>query len=214
MKEFRTQLDALGRGKYLLSFDGEPGASEFQYTNLGAVAKYCNYVDLMAYDYAGPWQNVTGFVAPLYTTKYAIDPTFNVDWTVDAYLAAGVPANKILIGIPFYAYGWTAVVDAGQHGQFEVGTAGATQSYSYIVTTAMPVMQVFRDNTTNGGKTATPWLFDGSSFWTYDDEESIAQKMEYVQRKGLGGAFAWETSGDLPDGDLGKVIYYGLHSNW
>jgi chitinase len=216
MKEFRSQLDALGERRYLLSFDAEPGAAEFAYTDLAAVARYCSYVDLMTYDYSGPWNNETGFVAPLYQTKYDTNAEFNVAWTVDAYLAAGVPAHKILLGIPFYAYGWSVSGgNAAQHGQYEVGTPSTpnnTQSYAYIVTTAMPLMQVFRDDITNDGKTAAPWLFDGSTFWTYDDPASIRQKMDFVRRKDLGGAFAWETSSDLPDGDLGRAIFDGLHS--
>ncbi len=221
MKEFRNQLDALHGGRYLLSFDAPPGAWAFQYIDLPAVSAYCNYIDLMTYDYAGPWNNQTGFVAPLYATKYDTDPTLNVAWTVDAYLEAGVPARKILLGIPFYAYGWTVdSASAGQEGQFVTATplpsSGPdplnTEGFKYIVTTQMPVMQVFRDDVTNGGKSETPWLFDGRIFWTYDDPESIGQKMEFVRRKGLGGSFAWEASGDLPDGDLARAIYTGLRT--
>ena len=219
MKEFRTQLDALDKGRYLLSFDAPPGAWAFQYIDLPAVARYCTHIDLMTYDYAGPWANETGFVAPLHQTKYDPDPTLNVAWTVDAYLQAGVPAQKILLGIPFYAYGWTVDGgDAAQHGQFEVATplpaSGPnplnTESFAYVKTVEEPLMQVFRDDLVNDGKTATPWLFDGTIFWTYDDPDSIRQKMEFVRRKGLGGAFAWEASSDLPDGDLGKAIFFGL----
>lgn len=215
MKEFRTQLDALGKEPYLLSFDAPAGGWAFQYIDLPAVQRYCTHIDLMTYDYNGPWQDQTGFVAPLYQTKYDTTATLNVAWTVDAYLEAGVPARKILLGIPFYAYGWTVSSNnPGQDGQYEAGTplATSTQSFAYIKTTAEPVMQVFRDDVTNGGKTLTPWLFDGTTFWTYDDSESIHQKMEFVHHKGLGGAFAWEASNDLPDGDLGDAIFYGLQS--
>ena len=45
---------------------------------------------------------------------------------------------------------------------------------------------------------------------TYDDPASIQQKMEFVHRKGLGGAFAWELSDYLADGDLANAIYSGL----
>ncbi len=214
MKEFRTQLDALHHGHYLLSFDAPPGAWAFEYINLPAVASYCTHIDLMTYDYAGPWQNQTGFVAPLYQTKYDSDPTLNVAWTVNAYLAAGVPAEKILLGVPFYAYGWTVDASAppSLEGQFVVGTptAVSTQTFTYIKGTAEPNMQVFRDDITNDGRTLSPWVFDGKTFWTYDDPASIAQKMDFVRRKRLGGAFGWEASSDLSDGDLARAVFLGL----
>ena len=213
MQAFRTQLDSISNGRYLLSFDAPAGEWAFQYINLPAVAQYCNYIDLMTYDYNGPWNNQTGFVAPLYQTKYDTDPTLNVAWTVDAYLAAGVPPQKILLGIPFYGYGWAVTGgNPAQEGQYETATplATSTQEFGYILTSLVPAMQEFRDSTTNDGKTATPWLFDGINFWTYDGSRSIAQKMRFARAKGLGGAFAWEASGDLPDGDLSNAIFFGL----
>ncbi len=215
MKEFRTQLDAINKGRYLLSFDAPAGQWAFQYLNLRAVEEYCTYIDLMTYDYNGPWNNQTGFVAPLYQTKYDTDPTLNVAWTVDAYVAAGVPAHKILLGIPFYGYGWAASGgNPAEEGQYETATplATNTEGFNYILTSLLPAMQMFRDSTANDGKTATPWLFDGANFWTYDDGQSIAQKMTFVREKDLGGAFAWEASGNLPDGDLSNIIFVGLRA--
>ncbi len=213
MKEFRTQLDAIGKEHYLLSFDAPPGSWAFQYINLPEVAKYCTHIDLMTYDYNGPWQNSTGFVAPLYQTKYDTDPSLNVAWTVEAYLHAGVPARKILLGIPFYGYGWSFpdgnIMDEGQY-QPAQPAATSTETFAYIVSTLEPSLRLFRDDVANGGKTPTPWLFGNSQFWTYDDAESISQKMEFVRCKGLGGAFVWEASGDLPDGYLAKTISDGL----
>ena len=220
MQEFRTQMDAVAKGRYLLSFDAPAGAWAFQNIDLPGVTQYCTYVDLMTYDYDGPWMNQTGFVAPLYASKYDPDPTLNVAWSIDAYINAGVPASKILMGVPLYGYGWTvdSSAPAAQNGQFVAATplpaSGpdplSSESFRYVVSAARPVMQVFRDYIANDGKTAAPWLFDGKTFWTYDDPDSIRQKMRFARSKGLGGAFAWEASQDLPDGDLVKAIYAGL----
>ncbi len=219
MKEFRRQLNALGSSRYLLSFDAAAGAWAFQYVDLATVAQYCTYIDLMTYDYAGPWNNQTGFVAPLYQTKYDPDPTLNVAWTVEAYLNAGVPPEKILMGIPFYGYGWTVNGAAMQQGQFVTATplpaSGpdpvSSEGFKYIVTAARPLLEVYRDNLTNDGQTTAPWLFDGKTFWTYDDPNSINQKVKFALSKGLGGAFAWDASNDLPDGDLAKAVYASLN---
>ena len=38
-----------------------------------------------------------------------------------------------------------------------------------------------------------PWLYNGSTFISYEDEESIYNKSEYIKVNGLGGAMIWGT---------------------
>lgn len=220
MKEFHTQLDQLHKHKYILSYDAPAGEQNFSNIDIAGVNRYVTYIDLMTYDYAGPWQNQTGFVAPLRRTEYDPDATLNVAYTVSAYLANGAEPEKILLGIPLYGYGWKLNGPSTREGQFEPATPLPnpgnpdpvnTEGFNYIKTTVEPVSELFRDNVTNGGSTQTPWLFDGTTFWTFDDEHSIHQKMNFALNNALGGAFAWELSGDLPDGDLMRSIYTGLN---
>ena len=51
-----------------------------------------------------------------------------------------------------------------------------------------------------------PWLFDGTTFWTYDDPQSIGVKTDYIRRHGLGGAMVWDLTGDTADGELMRAI--------
>ena len=37
-----------------------------------------------------------------------------------------------------------------------------------------------------------PWLFDGKTFISYEDTESMAAKIAYVKEKGLCGVMYWE----------------------
>ena len=45
-----------------------------------------------------------------------------------------------------------------------------------------------------------PWLYSptehGGHFVSYDDEESLQYKVDYVQEKGLGGVMLWEITAD------------------
>ncbi|MBV9269208.1 MAG: hypothetical protein JO061_23765 [Acidobacteriaceae bacterium] len=213
MKEFRRQLDAIQKHRYILSYDAPAGQQNFSNIDIAAVDRYVTYVDLMTYDYSGPWQSQTGFVAPLRATQYDPDPTLNIVYTVNSYVANGASPEKILLGVPLYAYGWKVNAPSTREGQFEPATplAVSTEPFSYIKTTVEPVWQLFRDRETNGGTTSTPWLFDGTTYWTFDDEHSIHEKMTFAANQGLGGAFAWELSNDLPDGDLMRAIYAGLN---
>jgi chitinase len=60
------------------------------------------------------------------------------------------------------------------------------------------------------GKAFASWLFDGTTFWTFDDPRVMKHKAHYVRRKGLGGIMFWELSGDTPDGELIDAISDGL----
>jgi chitinase len=54
------------------------------------------------------------------------------------------------------------------------------------------------------------WLFDGTTFWTFDDPPVMTAKADYVRRNGLGGIMFWELSGDTPTGELITAIADGL----
>lgn len=55
-----------------------------------------------------------------------------------------------------------------------------------------------------------PWLYDGSTFISYEDPESIGFKTGYIKSKGLGGAMVWELSQD-PDRVLLNALYDDLY---
>jgi chitinase len=54
------------------------------------------------------------------------------------------------------------------------------------------------------------WVFDGTTFWTYDDPAQILQKTVYIRAKGLGGAMMWSLDGDDDKASLTKAVNLGL----
>lgn len=50
-----------------------------------------------------------------------------------------------------------------------------------------------------------PFLFNGSTFISYDDERSLACKCRYVKEEGIGGIFYWCHSGDTSGVLLRKI---------
>ena len=56
-----------------------------------------------------------------------------------------------------------------------------------------------------------PWLFDGTTFWTFDDPESIAIKTDYIRKHGLRGAMVWDLTGDTANGEIMSAIDERLH---
>jgi chitinase len=203
LREFRKQLDAIHPGM-TLSIAAPAGSWAYQFIDLQTVQHSLSYFNLMNYDFDGPWNYTTGFVAPLYRSLLDPDPTNNADYAVQSYLELGVEPDKIVFGVPFYGYEWTDVPNIND-GLFEPGIPeGSGSEYNFIVTIENQ-LQKFRDPITKA-----PWLYDGNNFWTYDDPVSLEFKMDYVQKHKLAGVMIWEISGDLPDGRLLKTLVHGL----
>lgn len=55
----------------------------------------------MTYDIHGTWEQKADFNAPLLDDN---GKTYSVDKGVQAYLDAGVPPEKLVMGVPFYGY--------------------------------------------------------------------------------------------------------------
>ena len=55
------------------------------------------------------------------------------------------------------------------------------------------------------------WIYDGDTFWSFDDPATVAAKMAYVRAQGLGGGFLWEFGSDDAQGALLHAIADGLH---
>jgi chitinase len=100
-------------------------------TDFAAIAPLVDQVGVMNYDYVGPWSaTTTGFLAPLFAAD-ARDP-HSIEHSIASYEAAGVPAQKLLMGLPFYGYSWTDVHIA-QNGLFQTGQAiREDRSYDHI----------------------------------------------------------------------------------
>jgi len=200
LAEFRRQMNAVRPGLTLsLAVNESPLA--FAGTDFAAVAPLVDQVGIMNYDYAGPWSARTGLLAPLFPVSGDIEQTASIQQSIANYIAAGIPARKLLMGVPFYGYGWTGVASAN-NGLFQTGRAvRGDRPYNLIRTVALS-SQIFRDP-----RSQAPWLFNGQDFWTYEDPTSIHYKVSYAARQGIGGVMIWELSGDTADGEL-------LNSTW
>jgi chitinase len=201
--EFRQQMDRFRPGLRLSVAVGDapemlPG------TDFAAVGALVDQFGIMNYDYAGPWNPTTGFIAPLFSNQLDPRHSNSVERSIASYRAAGVPVRKILMGLPFYGYGWSDVDDTN-NGLFQEGKGvRADQPYRYIRALSSDY-SVYREP-----RSRAPWLFDGDTFWTYDDATSIGYKISYAIYSHLAGVMIWELSGDTSDAELLGAVHRSL----
>jgi chitinase len=165
------------------------------------VMKKINRVNLMSYDLVSGFSTISGHHTPLYSTVKQKESTDN---GVHMMLAAGVPADKIVIGAAFYGRLF-AVTDTVNNGLYLPGRFDHGFSYSRIsdsLSAANGFVQYW-DSTAQA-----PYAFNIQRrlLATYDDTVSIRIKTKYVIKNNLNGIMFWQLADDAFSGGLLHAI--------
>jgi len=167
--------------------------AKYKLMHLKDMAAQVDFMNLMAYDFAGPWYTLAANQAALYySPKLPHSTPFNGDTAVRNYIAAGVPSSKVVLGMPLYGRSFTNTSGLGQSfsgaglGSWEAGVwdykalplAGATEKYDPDV------------------GAVTCYNSQSRLLVSYDNAASARQKAEYIKKHSLGGAMYWESSAD------------------
>ncbi|TKC06839.1 glycoside hydrolase family 18 protein [Pedobacter polaris] len=193
----RKELDILEKetGKKKLLTTATGGFPSFlDKTEMGKAAKYLDYINLMTYDYYSSKQ--AGHHTNLYDSKtYPSDNS--ADKAIKAYMAAGVPASKIVMGIAFYGRNLKLSTTA----QKGLGDTIASTANSYgkgytFLKDSVVNKKGFIEYKDEDAK--APYLFNTETkqYISYDNEWSVANKCDYVLKHKLGGVMFWEYSSD------------------
>jgi chitinase len=234
LREFRRQLDATGH-HYLLTVD-IPGGNVHSTGSwdLRQVAQTVDWIDLMAFDYHGSWDPLTDFNSPFGFDPLeppvgggAIQWTWSTAGSVAYFLANGVPAGKLVVGVPFYGKEYVGVGPARSGLYQPHGPAPSNDSPTYhdLVDTGLadanlvPIgpTAVSRNGYGVNGFTrhvdllaGAPWVYnptlDGGTFISFVDPTAVLERIALVRALGLRGAFAWEISNDDNANDLANAL--------
>ena len=216
LAEFRKQLHAYGNDThddYLLTAFLPASSAKidagFQVPDIFGPLSFGN---VQGYDFHGAWESTTNHQSNLNTA--AGDPTtprYSDDSVVNDYLSRGAPPKELVVGVPFYSRGWTGVAPAN-HGLFQPSAGPAPGTWEAGVDDYKVAKERLASGFTRYEDTSTgaAWLFDGTTFWTYDDPPIMRAKAEYAREHGLGGVMFWELSGDTANGELIGALADGL----
>jgi chitinase len=198
LKAIRAELDAYpaehANGHHFeLSIAAPAGPHNIANLKLAELGDVLGHVNLMAYDFAGGFSDLSGHQANLFPSADNPDSTpFSTNVAVKSYIDGGVPAEKLIFGMPIYGRAFTDTDGPGKafsgvgEGSWENGIwdykvlprAGATEEYDEPI--------------------GATWSYDAASktLISYDTPNMIMTKVSYLQSLGLGGSMFWEASAD------------------
>ena len=216
LQSLRDELEKQGAadGKdYLLTIAAPAGASTQNNLESDSIGDIVDWINVMAYDFSGPWEGQTGHNAPLNQGSADTHPGLNVDSAVSNYLANGVPAKKLVIGVPFYGRSFSGVPNSNG-GLFQTHTGAGPGTWEAGSVDYHDVVENYLGSYTRywDDEAKVPYLYDPASntYVTYDDPQSMEAKGAYINEKGLGGAMIWELSSDTNDNALLDALNTGM----
>ena len=196
-KALREELDMLQlqTGKKLLLTTAVGGFKRFlDCTEMNKAQVYLNYINLMTYDYLQDSLGMAIHHTNLFPSK-KYPAGDDAAKAVSDYIAAGVPASKLVMGLAFYGRS-SIVADDINNGLGEKTTARAKGGgYTFLKDSLMNKKgyKYYRDKDAKAA-----WLFNAETkqFITFDDEWSVKNKCKYIKDHHMAGAMFWEYTDD------------------
>jgi chitinase len=195
-KAIRKELDKLS-AKTGKSYELTTAVGAFKgyidHTEMDKAQEYLDYVNLMTYDFY-----TSGDTAGHHTNLY---PPSDYEKDRSAHKAfvqfrnAGVPAEKLVMGIAFYGRSWIMKTAENRGINMPVDSTVRGAGYTLIKDSVSQIPGFVRywDE-----QAKAAYLFNGNTFqlFSFDDEESIGHKCDYVIENNMAGVMFWQYASD------------------
>ena len=185
----------------------------------GAISSSFDQINLMSYSMAGAYE---GWQSWHHSPMDGASPTTptSIKSSVQAWLAAGVPASKLGIGAGFYGLCYTSPVTGPKQALNGANSIADDNGLSYRAL----MSSYYSANERHWDDTAlSPYLSFTSpkgqhacTYLSYTDEQSLQEQASYVHQANLGGVIVWTINeGHLESGadrdPLLTALYGGLN---
>jgi chitinase len=210
LKDMRSIFDASG-SKFGITFTAPSSFWYLRWFDLPELIKYADWINLMSYDLHGVWDrdNPIGSIVQGHTNLTEIKLAFELYWRV------GIPPGKIVMGFGFYGRSFTlsspscskpgcpfkgasikgpCTGEGGILGHYEIQAVLQSSSKKRALT---PVYD----------KTAAVkyFTFDNDQWVSYDDKDTMKQKVDWANSVGLGGALIWASDLGVSSGMVTRL---------
>jgi chitinase len=210
LEEIRKELEKVGaidNKHYLLTIATGADQAYIDNTDLGKAHKYLDFINVMCYDFYHGWFFQTGHHANLYPSKKEKFTGNSGQEAIRRHIKAGVPSNKLIMGIPFYARQWKKVALANDGLYQTAMTTGTIAPYWDIVEKIKSGN--YKKGYDDSAKASYLWNAKDSIFISWETPKEIKQKVTYIKKNNLGGAMFWEYSLDK-DQELLNTLFQNI----
>jgi chitinase len=211
--------------EYIVTIAAPAGFDKYEKVDLNRMCESLDFVNIMTYDMSGAFDSETNHQGPIIET----DPSnagrrYSVDDAIVAHLDAGCPAEKLIMGIPFYARQFDNVQGCDD----SVELPGLRSNFTgpdveTCVTSPIDCVPAYKDivnrplETYYDNEADSVYSIEkntgantGCKLYSYDTPESIDVKGQYARDKGLGGYMYWAIGQDTPNNDLLQALNRNL----
>ena len=201
VKEELNALEKETDKAYTLSCAVETDTNYIANTGMKDAQQYLNFINVIVYNFLDA--KIAIHQANLYPSdKYQIRKAASV--AIQDYINSGVSPEKLVLGIPFYGNVYKVKKDSQTGIGDPVVEKTGTRGYTFIKDSLINQKEYFRywDN-----EAQAPYVYNyyNSTLVTYNDEESVKAKCQYVKDNDLAGVMFWEYNSD-PKGFLLDAI--------
>jgi len=169
--------------------------------NVSAMNPYVDIFIIMGYDYYWSGSSQAGPTDPLYS--FGADYDRNHSRSISYYLHAGVPREKLLLGLPYYGREWETVSN-----QAPANTTGAFHS-SRTYKTVRDNSATYSQRNYHPASASNYYVYPSGNLWRQcfiNSEHTLGRRYQQVQQRGLAGIGIWALGYDAGYEDLWNLI--------
>ncbi|XP_050540568.1 probable chitinase 10 isoform X2 [Daktulosphaira vitifoliae] len=167
------------------------------------LSRTLDWISVMAYDYHGQWDKKTGHVSPMYAHPDDYDMKFNSNFTLYYWVSKGADPRKLVMGMPTYGQSFSLAtakdngLNVPTYGGGEAGEATRSRGFLAYYEICYRIIKQNWRVVQDPLETMGPYAYSGDQWVSFDDQEMIRYKSQFVVRNDLGGAMIWAL--DLDD---------------
>lgn len=157
--------------------------------------EYVDFMHIMTYDYRSGSNWETGHHSNLWVSLSDWSNGNCIDQTIKKYLNEGIPADKLIMGVPFYGRRWKGVTKSNNGLYQPAQTSGQSIAYRTILKECTP-QKGYVNFWDDSAQAPYLWNKHEGVFISYENQQSLRYKIDYMKQHDLNGVMFWEYNCD------------------